>query len=887
MDTKKKLSIGNHCILLAACVLSAVFASSAAFAQKHGWWGHTEYKGKPWVKNVSKDVDITRGLQGRHISLWASHGRYFANDENKWKWQRVNLFGTNEDLLTQTFVVPFLIPMLENAGACVFTPRERDWQMHEIVVDNDNCMKAVDGMVLTNCTASYIEDGKWQTIARGGFRIPDNYLVYDGDMPFSQGTSRCVATKKRRANAFAIYTPEFTVPGRYAVYVSYQTYANSVDDAHYIVMHRGVETHFHVNQKMGSGTWVYLGTFDFDVSDPMLNCVIVDNQSKCGGVVSTDAVRFGGGMGNVVRGNKLSGFARSFEGARYYAQWAGLPYSLYSQRNSTNDYADDINVRSFMTNWLAGGSCFVPNQEGKNVPIELSLGVHSDAGFNKDMQSVFGSLGICTTDFNDGRLASGYSRENSSDFAEQMLYQISSDLGQKYGKWNVRDLYDKNYSETRLPGMPSSIIEMFSHESFPDMALAHDPQFKFDISRAIYKAILSFVSESHNAKFAITPLAPKALRMTLDAKGKLNMSWSPTADPLEKSAKTESYMLYVAKGTEDFGNGIPVSGSRTSLRLDPYTLYRFRVTACNSGGESFPSEEMAAVYIPNAQGQILVVNGFHRVAGPAVKRTVNHARNQSPNIYSQLLFDMNEDPGVPYGRFAGWSGQQQVSDVSTAGKTGPGMFGYCGEELAGKYIAGNTFDYVSEHAKAIMTANKYSVVSCSSDCLGGIVELNDYNMVDVILGNERSDGYTPRYYKTFTPEMMRALRNYNGGLLVSGSYVGSDNRAFNDSLFVSDVLHTTYYTQNRSAQSTVSGLGTTMDVYRMLNDTHYASTASDVLLPTNGAYAAMSYADGMPAAIAFENGRTRTFTMGFPFECITDDSKKALIMRGIVSFLIR
>jgi hypothetical protein len=27
--------------------------------------------------------------------------------------------------------------MLENAGAVVYTPRERDWQKNEVIVDND------------------------------------------------------------------------------------------------------------------------------------------------------------------------------------------------------------------------------------------------------------------------------------------------------------------------------------------------------------------------------------------------------------------------------------------------------------------------------------------------------------------------------------------------------------------------------------------------------------------------------------------------------------------------------------------------------------------------------------------------------------------------------
>ena len=44
-------------------------------------------------------------------------------------------------LFTQTIVVPYLIPMLEKAGANVFTPRERDWQCNEVIVDNDDKYK--------------------------------------------------------------------------------------------------------------------------------------------------------------------------------------------------------------------------------------------------------------------------------------------------------------------------------------------------------------------------------------------------------------------------------------------------------------------------------------------------------------------------------------------------------------------------------------------------------------------------------------------------------------------------------------------------------------------------------------------------------------------------
>ena len=101
-------------------------------------WNDIEYNGIPWVRNTNKPFGITNGLQNKHVSIWASHGRYFDQTKGFWKFQRPLLFETTEDLFTQTIVIPYLIPMLENSGANVFSPRERDWQDEEYIIDNDN-----------------------------------------------------------------------------------------------------------------------------------------------------------------------------------------------------------------------------------------------------------------------------------------------------------------------------------------------------------------------------------------------------------------------------------------------------------------------------------------------------------------------------------------------------------------------------------------------------------------------------------------------------------------------------------------------------------------------------------------------------------------------------
>ena len=58
-------------------------------------------------------------------------------------------------------------------------------------------------------------------------------------------------------------------------------------------------------------------------------------------------------MGNIARGGRTSGLPRYLEGARYSAQWAGMPYEVYAGRKGENDYTDDINTRSNAINYLS------------------------------------------------------------------------------------------------------------------------------------------------------------------------------------------------------------------------------------------------------------------------------------------------------------------------------------------------------------------------------------------------------------------------------------------------------------------------------------------------------------------------------------------------------
>ena len=840
-------------------------------ADKSRLWGDIDYDGEPWVKNISTPFKPTHGLQGRHLSLWASHGIFYDQKKGCWRWQRPKLFATTEDLFTQTIVVPYLIPMLEKAGAIVFTPRERDWQTEEIIVDNDGPRR------------NYFEvtaHGKWLNTSAPGFAWHSGTYT-DGENPFEAGSVRMTKTTSSKSKySLATYQPDFKKAGRYAVYVSYQTLPNSINDALYTVWHKGERTQFRVNQQMGGSTWVYLGTFDFDAGYSEFNRVTVSNQSDHHGVVTTDAVRFGGGMGNIERFGETSGMPRALEGARYFGQWAGMPYSVYSSKEGNDDYGDDINVRSLMTNLLGGGSCYMPTIEGRKVPIELSLAVHSDAGYAKDGAGLIGSLSICTTKFNEGKLNAGISRMASRDFADALLSNEVLDIKYKYKDWNRRELFDRNYSETRVPEVPSAILETMSHQNFPDMRYGQDPNFRFTLARSIYKTILRYVNDQHGTSFMVAPLAPNCFRIEHTGKETVKLSWNPVDDLQELTSKPTGFMVYTAIGDADFDNGTLIRSKNSyELQLEPNLLYHFKVTAVNRGGESFPTEVLSALYNPKATHTIMVVNGFHRVSSPAIRNTL-----------TEQGFDLDEDPGVTYGPTFGWVGRQINFDRTLMGKEIGGL-GDSGEELAGQLIAGNDFNYVKTHAECIAKAGAYNIVSCSSEALEAMQpQPSKIAAIDLVLGLEQDDKHSLNYYKTFTSTMRNTLKRYTaqgGALMVSGAYVGSDMQETEERQFLSDVLKCQYAGRYTDTNSTVTGLGTAIHFWNRLNGEHYAAVSSDVLLPVGSAYIAMQYADGQDAAVAYKGTDYSAFTMGFPFECIKDEKKRNSIMRGILNYLIK
>lgn len=878
----------------------------------------------PLIRNISSPNKVTHGLQNRHLAVWQSHGRYYNQTREEWMWQRPVMFSTVEDLYTQAYVLPFLVPMLENAGANVLLPRERDTQVNEVIVDNDKRsplnseFNAIDG------------SKKWIKGSLPGFGdMKESYLHKEN--PFRMGTYMQVnSTKETTRNAVAQWIPEIPSSGKYAVYVSYKTLPNSTRDARYTVRHKGGLTDFSVNQNMGGGTWIYLGHFEFEKGKENKQGVFLTNfSSENDRVITADAVKIGGGMGNISRkrsdqtirtyvgkGKKrrlqtsvkkftnysTSRYPRFTEGARYWLQWAGVPDTIYSRTDGANDYSDDFQSRGFWVNYLAGGSSVLPSKPGLNIPIDMAFAFHTDAGLRGN-DSILGTLAIFTVENTEKKstYASAKSRWNAREMTDIIQSQITDDLKRTFNpQWNRRGLWNRNYSESRVPEVPTMLLEMLSHQNFGDMRYGHDPRFRFTVSRAIYKGMLRYLAAANDFEYVVQPLPVESFNTRFVSDNEVKLSWHPTPDPLETSAKPDSYIVYTRMDNGGFDNGILVNTNSYIRKIEKGKIYSFKIEAVNKGGKSFPSEILSVYKAPNNNPTVLIVNGFTRISGP-----------EDFSVGADVAgFNETYDAGVPYISDISYTGRQTefrrykpyVNDENVG-------FGASNRDMENKEIAGNTFDYPYIHGKAIKAAGFSFVSTGKKSVLNSEVKLHNYKIVDLILGKERQRSRlfdsSKIDFKTFEPEMRKAimqLTDSGGNILVSGSNMVSDlvlagNSMTTERLFMEKTLKIRWTADKVNDLSQVSfhisplkeiPENLRLAFYSSPNEKSYYVEAPDVVIPSDiRAVKICEYEqNNSSAGIAYKE-KYGVCAFGFPFETIQSEDDRDRLMRSVLTFFTR
>lgn len=789
----------------------------------------------PLVRPLDRPYAIPNGLDGRHLAIYGSHGRYYNASDSLWMWQRARVHTTVEDLFTSAFVQPYLVPMLENAGAVVLQPRERDTATEEYILPADSARGTSD----------------WVRVVEGH---SEHHFYHK-------------ATQHRHDTL--CYPAAVDKPGHYALYTRYCTHEGSITRAHYIVRHCGQETRLEVNQQMCSDLWVYLGTFAFgDQADE--NAILVTSEGREGEVVTSASFKIGGGMGSIERGGVTSGGPRWTEAARYWLEYAGYPDSIWSQCSDTNDYRDDLFAHPRWINYLASGSRRIPNKRGANVPLDAALAFHSDAGVTYT-DSVIGSLIIyCNKSVSGSRTyPDGRSRELSGRLAEQVNRELLRDIRAEWDTaWTDRGVKNARYAEARHSEVPTILLELLSHQNFADMRYGLDPRFRRAVSRSIYKGILRYL---RGEDAVVQPLPVHALRCELTGDSTCHLSWLATPDTLEPGALPTGYVVYQRQDEQDWDNGTYTTEAELRLTLEAGHRYDFRVTAVNDGGASLPSAIVSAGRPAAADAKrVLVLDGFTRLAAP----------DTYPTADSLFAGFRPDSYGVADGYDRSYIGSQYETDrrLEWLSDDAPG-YGASHADYAYRLTRGNTHDMSVQHGRELLAAG-YAYCSMQAEALteADTALWQDYAAVDIALGLQRSEA-GDSLSQAFPPTLRRALSCCQRPILLSGAYLSHEASRPDVQAFARMVLGYKPRAPHATASGEVTLLSTlpqaTLHVQQTPDEQLLVAEQVDGILPADKAGRVLvRYADtGIAAAVAVQRvdttaaqGAEKRLIYAFPLE---------------------
>ena len=561
--------------------------------------------------------------------------------------------------------------------------------------------------------------------------------------------------------------------------------------------------------------------------------------------------------------------------------------------------------------WISRGSDMNPSKKvGKGIPVDLSLGFHSDAGVTPN-DSIVGTLAIYTLR-SEGKekLPGGESRMTSREFADLVQSQIVHDIkATDNPDWSRRCVWDRSYRESRTPSSPSMLLELLSHQNFADMKHGLDPAFRFTVSRAIYKGMLKYMSNRYGTPYTVQPLPVKEMGVRFSDQGKAVISWKETTDQIEPTATATGFILYTRIDDGGFDTGRKITASRTKdggywteVEIKPGKIYSFRISACNDGGMSFPSETLS-IGTPgkkSAEKKILIVNNFDRISGPTFVDTPEYAG-----------FRNDLDSGVPHIRDIAFIGEmyQKRRDSEYVSNDNPG-FGASYDDYAGKIVAGNTFDYPYIHGKAVLKAG-YPFYSCSNETFISDTTFRKAAWsTDLICGKQVTTAAGSRF-TVFTPEMQNTLRIYaaeGGNILVSGAHIATDiwdqiypvqiDSAFRaeSKAFAREVLGYKWVRNHGSKEGTVryvrstrfsSSKGKAFGFYNSMNDRCYCVETPDGIAPVSSKTGStfIRYDDtDISAGVCHEGKGYRAVSLGFPIETLKEEKSIDNIIKTTLEF---
>ncbi len=507
-------------------------------------------------------------LSGKHVVLSAGHG---ANSSGEF--DRDVVLGLREDIHNNEIVIVWLQRYLANAGARVFTVRERSFQRNQVVVDDDTPYSPTTGGC--ELTGIWTQTSEYPPFIANGYR----YTSVTASAPHSTCT----------------WTPNIPESGDYPVYVFYRGLATRNPTTTYTIRHAGGVSTVVLDQTSYGSQYVYLGTWYFLAGvDRDHGSVSVSSQGT-GTYVHADAVRFGGGS----------------DPDNQYPWWkSDASQFLYDSLKYQESGYEDVSIRGRYASYLVENSAAALKAGTAQYSTDWRfLSLHTNAA---------GGTGTSTFSYNNGRPPAWGStgpavypaglQTLSDAFASRIQSQFVSDMRNLSWKTNWTDggAMLMNFGEIRhATRLPAALVELAFHDIQSDVDFLKQDRWRHDAARALYKAI----ARDFNPAAAIVPLPPANFRVTQNTAGQYTLAWAAVADPLEPSAAPTGYKIYRSYDGRSWDDGLTIgNGASYTLSETPGTVVFLRLAATNAGGESLPTPMLAVkvASIPNHRGALLV-----------------------------------------------------------------------------------------------------------------------------------------------------------------------------------------------------------------------------------------------------------------------------------------
>ena len=505
-------------------------------------------------------------LAGRHFALSAGHGIMW--DDDRWRYQRSELFELREDLHTNHIMAGMIAPMLERMGAVLTMVRGAGFTTQRWELDD-----SADG---------YQERGVWQDGSSAGGR--------------SGGYRVAQVSEDSISEASWNWTPDTS--GEYPVYVWFVEGSNRSQSASYkISSGTHVET-VRVNQTIRGSRWVYLGTFPFAAG--IAASVTLSNEGDDPSTyVIADSIWVGGGIGRVDFGGGPSG-------QRFWEQSAQAQSREFSLPSEVSEPYGDVTVRPAWAIW---------------EDVDLYLSLHTNAGGGRGTSSFVYSNQVAYPSFDPNRAESV--PPGTLEFQDAIHDRMIESVQRFWNPdWRDRGKWGANFGELRpltlawreQPSLeiPAMLIELAFHDSEDDTYYLREERFRMDMSRAIVRGIIDYVYRDSDAIPPLPPLAPADI--AIDGQGAdRRLRWRSSMDPIDPSSEASSYRIEVSDDGVVFFPFATTTTTQMMLTETEECVPRvWRVVALNESGESLPSEQVIDLKVAPFAPRILWVDGHRR-----------------------------------------------------------------------------------------------------------------------------------------------------------------------------------------------------------------------------------------------------------------------------------